>query len=78
MRNCFAYVVKPRRLCVCIFTTTIAEVAFILCGKLYFKHFFGEFVFSSNGVDFACCSCIMKVKQIPSLVNKQVGFYEYI
>ena len=63
MRNCFAYVVKPRRLCVCIFSTTIAGVAFIiiLCGKLYFRIFFGEFVFSSNGVDFAGCSCIMKV-----------------
>ena len=61
MRNCFSYVVKPRRLCVCIFSTTIAGVAFILGGKLYFIHFFGEFVFSSNGVDFAGCSCIMKV-----------------
>ena len=39
MRNCFAYVVKPRRLCVCFFSTTIAGVAFILCGKLYFRHF---------------------------------------
>ena len=39
----------------------IAVVAFILCGKLYFRIFFGEFVFSSNGVDFAGCSCIMKV-----------------
>ena len=39
IRNCFAYVVKPHRLCVCIFSTTIAGVAFILCGKLYFRHF---------------------------------------
>ena len=39
MRNCFAYVVKPCRLCVCIFSITIAGVAFILCGKLYFRHF---------------------------------------
>ena len=29
MRNCFAYVAKPRRLCVCIFSTTIAGVSFI-------------------------------------------------
>ena len=40
MRNCFAYVVaKPRRLCVCIFSTTIAGVSFIICDKLYFRHF---------------------------------------
>ena len=38
MRNCFAYVVKPGRLCVCIFSTIIAGVAFILCGKLYFRN----------------------------------------
>ena len=61
MRSCFAYVVKPSRLCVCIFSTTIAGIAFILCYKLYFRIFFCEFVFSSNGVDFAGCSCIMKV-----------------
>ena len=61
MRNCFAYVVKPRRLCVCIFSTTIAGVVFILSGKLYFRQLFGEFVFSSDGVDFPGCSCIMKV-----------------
>ena len=42
MRNCFAYVVKPRRLCVCIFSTTMAGVAFILCGKLYFINFFAN------------------------------------
>ena len=35
----FAYVVKPRRLCVCIFSTIIAGVAFILCGKLYLRFF---------------------------------------
>ena len=57
MRNCFAYLVKPRRLCVCIFSTTNAGVAFILCGKLYFRHVLAN----SNGVDFAGCSCIMKV-----------------
>ena len=43
MRNCFAYVAKPRRLCVCIFSTTIAGVSFIIiykiCDKLYFRHF---------------------------------------
>ena len=39
MRNYFAYVVKPRRLRVCIFSTTIAGVAFLLCGKLYFRIF---------------------------------------
>ena len=44
----------------CIFSTTIAGVS-LLCGKLYFIHFFGEFVFSSDGVDFVGCSCIMKV-----------------
>ena len=54
-------VVKPRRLCVCIFSTTIAGVAFILCGKWYFRFFLGEFVFSPDGVDFAGCSCIIKV-----------------
>ena len=57
MRNCFAYVVNPRRPCVCIFSTTIAGVAFIVV----FSDMFGEFMFSSNGVDFAGCSCIMKV-----------------
>ena len=63
MRNCFAYVVKPYRLCVCIFSTTIAGVAFILCGKLYFRNCLANscLVLSSNGVDFAGCSCIMKV-----------------
>ena len=45
----------------CIFSTTIAGVSFIICGKLYLQTFFGEFVFSSDGVDFAGCSCIMKV-----------------
>ena len=44
-----------------IFSTTIAGLSFIICGKLYFRHFFCEFVFSSDGVDFAECSCIMKV-----------------
>ena len=34
------------------------------------QNFFGEFVFSSDGVDFAGCSCIMKV-----YVNKPGGFY---
>ena len=58
MRNCFAYVVKHRRLCVYIFSTTIAGVS--LCGKLYFRHYFCEFMFTSDGVDFAGCSCIMK------------------
>ena len=52
---------KPRRLCVYIFSTTIAGVSFMICGKLYFRYFFCEFVFSSDGVDFAGCSCIMKV-----------------
>ena len=42
MRNCFAYVVKPGRLCVGIFSTTIAGVAYILCGKLYFRIFFAN------------------------------------
>ena len=37
LRNCFAYVVKPRRLCVYILSTTIAGVSFIICGKLYFR-----------------------------------------
>ena len=50
MRNCFAYVVNRRRLCVCIFATTIVGVAFILCAKLYFRHFFEEFVFSSDDI----------------------------
>ena len=61
MRNCFAYVAKPRRLCVCIFSTTIAGVSFIICDLVVFQTFFGEFVFSSDGVDFTGCSCIMKV-----------------
>ena len=39
MRNCFAYVVKPLRLCVYIFSTTISGVSFIICGKLYFNFF---------------------------------------
>ena len=30
MRNCFAYVVKSRVGCVCIFSTTIAGVSFII------------------------------------------------
>ena len=37
-----------------IFATTITGVSFIiiiLCGKLYFSHFFCEFVFSSEGVE---------------------------
>ena len=33
------YVVKPGMLCVCICSTTVAGVAFILCGKLYFRQF---------------------------------------
>ena len=37
--DCFAYVVKPRRRCVCILSTTIAGVSFIICGKFYFRHF---------------------------------------
>ena len=37
MRNCFAYVVNPRRPCVCICSTTIAGVAFIQCDMLYFQ-----------------------------------------
>ena len=45
MRNCFAYVVKPRRLCVYILSTTIAGVSFIICGKLYFRHFFANSCF---------------------------------
>ena len=31
-----------------IFSTTIAGVSFIICGKLYFRIFFREFVFSSD------------------------------
>ena len=47
---------------VCTFSTTIAGVSFIICGiKAVFQTFFGEFMFSSDGVDFAGCSCIMKV-----------------
>ena len=61
MRNCFAYVVYPHRLCVCIFSTTIAGIAFILYVVSCISDIFGEFLFSSNGVDFAGCSCIMKV-----------------
>ena len=45
----------------CIISTIIAGVSFIICGKLYFRHLFREFVFSSDGVDFAGCSCIMQV-----------------
>ena len=35
--------------------------------------FFGEFVFSSDGVDFAGCSCIMKVyvKLLTFEINSQ-------
>ena len=40
-----------------IFSITIAGVG----SKLYFRLFFCEFMFSSDGVDFAGCSCIMKV-----------------
>ena len=61
MRNCFPSVVKSRGLCVCIFSTTIAGASFIICGKVFFRHFFGEFEFCSESVDFAGCSCIMKV-----------------
>ena len=40
MRNYIAYVVKPRKMCVCIVTTTITRVSFVC-----------ELVFSSDGVD---------------------------
>ena len=57
----FCICCETRRLCVCIISTIIAGVSFIICGKLYFRIFFREFVFSSDGVDFAGCSCIMQV-----------------
>ena len=47
--------------CVYLFYHYCSPVSFITCCKLYFRHFFGEFVFSCDGVDFAGCSCIMKV-----------------
>ena len=47
-------------MCVCIFSNTIAGVSFIINVVSCISEFFGEFVFSSDGVDFAGCSCIMK------------------
>ena len=54
------------RRCICIF---FYDELFCICSKtsrLYYvvsciSAIFGEFLFSSNGVDFAGCSCIMKV-----------------
>ena len=37
------------------FFTTIAGVSF-MCGESYFRHFFYEFVFSSDDVDLTGCS----------------------